>query len=101
MKQAIATSGGRLRLCLLYGRDRFSCYTLELTEYERIVRCRDETDGVLVNGLCRYLKLTWGNYSALSFTPATAASGGIGTLALGRFWLEWRRTSRVALEESK
>lgn len=90
MKQAIATSGEWLRLCLLYGRDRFSCYTLEFTEYERVVRCFDKTDGVLVNGSCRYLKMTWGNYSALSFTPATADSGDIGALALGRFWLEWR-----------
>lgn len=92
MKQAIATSGGWLRLCLLYGRDKFSCYTIELTEYERLVQCSDGTEAAIVNGSCRFLKFTWAPYSALSLTRASETGGHSSILCLGRLWVEWQFT---------
>lgn len=80
------------KVLLLFGRDKFLYPYLEVTGYERLVLCSDNTEAAIVNGSCRFLKLTWGPYSVLSFTPASETENHFSGLYLGRLWIEWRFT---------
>lgn len=83
------------KVLLLFGRDKFLYPCLEITGYERLVLCRDGTEAAIVNGSCRFLKLTWGPYSVLSFNRASEIGNHFSGLYLGRLWIEWRFTGRI------
>ncbi len=78
------------KVLLLFGRDKFLYPHLEVSGYERLVLCSDGTEAAIVNGSCRFLKLTWGPYSVLSFTRASESGGYSTLLCLGRLWIEWQ-----------
>ena len=95
MKQAQVVLKHWPRVLLQFGRDKFLYPYLEVTGYERLVLCSDGTEAAIVNGSCRFLKLAWGPYNALSFSRAAEIGNHFSGLYLGRLWFEWQFTRRI------